>query len=166
MSGVNTATATLLVMTAGVVCQDVDVCGAGGGHICDLSRVSLQSNYSKERRPAAHPAERMRLNASIYLKDILEVAEFKQQLRFAIYGLIHLQFHNISNSLEVVVRFYWKDPRIIPNVEHMRGHDNLGSYVNLVGSCWKERIWMPDIYILHTIKIREPSYIFEPSSLR
>ena len=101
MSGVNTATATLLVMTAGVVCQDVDVCGAGGGHICDLSRVSLQSNYSKERRPTAHPAERMRLNASIYLKDILEVAEFKQQLRFAIYDLIHLQFHNFIISLIV-----------------------------------------------------------------
>ena len=88
MSCVNTATATvLLVITAGAVCQDVDVCGAGGGggHICDLSRVSLQTNYSKERRPTAHPAEIMRLNASIYLKDILEVAEFKQQLRFEIY---------------------------------------------------------------------------------
>ena len=34
-------------------------------------------------------------------------------------------------SLEITLRYYWRDPRIVPVVEHLNEEDTYGGYVNL-----------------------------------
>ena len=34
-------------------------------------------------------------------------------------------------SLEITLRYYWRDPRIVPVVEHLNEEDSYGGYVNL-----------------------------------
>ena len=64
------------------------------------------------------------------------------------------------------LRFYWKDPRVKPNEECMKHTDDNGDYINLISSEWINKIWMPDIHILHTTKMSTPSHHFQPSSIR
>ena len=68
-------------------------------------------------------------------------------------------------SLEVTLRYFWKDTRIKPLKEQLKGHDKSGSYVNLHQSM-ADKIWMPDAFIDQAINLRQPKYFYEPSSLR
>ena len=68
-------------------------------------------------------------------------------------------------SLEVTLRYYWRDTRIKPVQEYLNGKDLLGSYVNLHPGM-RENFWMPDTFIDQAINLRKPTYFLEPSSLR
>ena len=73
---------------------------------------------------------------------------------------------NCSNlSLEVTLRYFWRDARIIPVKEFLSGQDGIGQYINLHPSEAK-RLWMPDTFIDQAINLRKPTYYLEPSSLR
>lgn len=54
----------------------------------------------------------------------------------------------------------------MPNEECMKHTDDNGDYINLISSEWIDKIWMPDIHILHTTKMSTPSHHFQPSSIR
>ena len=65
----------------------------------------------------------------------------------------------------MTLRYYWKDPRIVPVTDHMNEEDSIGKFVNLHPSETKT-IWMPDTYIDQAVNLRKPKYFLEPSSLR
>ena len=69
-------------------------------------------------------------------------------------------------SLEISLRSYWKDLGIKPAEKYMEGSGDNEKYVTVVPSEWTDKIWMPDIVIMHAINLRTPTYNLEPSSLR
>jgi len=111
-------------------------------------KVMLAANYSRDSLPPTAEDAPVLLLASVNLRNILDVVETKQQIR-----------------LEVTLRYFWKDTRIKPLKEHLKGHDKSGSYVNLHQSM-ADKIWMPDAFIDQAINLRQPKYFYEPSSLR
>ena len=86
--------------------------------------------------------------SSVYLGNILEVKDKKQQV-----------------TLEIILRFYWTDKRITPIEEFLSGEDPVGSYVN-VDPLIVNDIWIPDAYIDEVLTIRTPKYERQPASLR
>ena len=110
--------------------------------------VKLEADYSKETLPPTEDEAPLLLRASVNLRNILEVIETKQQI-----------------SLEVTLRYYWRDTRIIPVQKYLNGKDSFGSYINLHPGM-RDNFWMPDTFIDQAINLRKPTYFLEPSSLR
>ena len=78
-------------------------------------KFSLPADYSVEVLPPTEAEDSpLELLASVNLRNILDVMETKQQI-----------------SLEITLRYYWRDPRIVPVVEHLNEEDSYGGYVNL-----------------------------------
>ena len=77
-------------------------------------KFTLPANYSVEVLPTTEDDTPVELLASVNLRNILDVMETKQQI-----------------SLEITLRYYWRDPRIVPVVEHLNEEDSYGGYVNL-----------------------------------
>ena len=85
-------------------------------------------------------------------------------------------------SLEITLRYYWRDPRIVPVAEHLNEEDSYGGYVNLhpgtadipslvmfsghIYTDETKKIWMPDTFIDQAINLRKPTYYLTPHSLR
>ena len=112
------------------------------------NKIQLSSDYSKESLPPTEDNSPVLLQASVNLRNILDVVETKQQI-----------------SLEVTLRYYWHDKRITPMQEHLKNEDSYGTYLNLHPQ-EREFIWMPDTFIDQAINLRKPKYYLEPSSLR
>ena len=72
---------------------------------------------------------------------------------------------NFFISLEVTLRYYWRDTRINPVKEYLKGEDMFGSYINLHPGM-RDKFWMPDTFVDQAINLRKPTYFLEPSSLR
>jgi len=115
---------------------------------CVSDKIILDGNYSLETLPPTEDQSPLLLQASMNLRNILDVVETKQQI-----------------SLEVTLRYFWKDGRITPVKEHLKGVDSIGPYINLHPSETK-RLWMPDTFIDQAVDLRKPTYFLEPSSLR
>lgn len=131
------------------------------------SRVSLASNYSIDTIPPTNDGSPLLLEVNIYLRSIFDVQETKQQIRWDIIKDNHNEVKPWF-SLEIILRSFWKDTRIKAIEKYMKVSDEIGKYVNLgpSGPAWTGTIWMPDIFIMHAIQIRAPTYLFEPSSIR
>ena len=96
----------------------------------------------------------------------------KLNSKSGMYWLYYILYHllNILNvlffSLEISLRSYWKDLGIRPAEKYIEGTGDNEKYVTVVPSEWTDKIWMPDIVIMHAINLRTPTYNLEPSSLR
>jgi len=111
-------------------------------------RILLDPEYSLHQRPPTQEGEPLLIQASINLRNILEVWE-KEQLV----------------SLETTLRLYWKDTRLRPDSKYLESADSFGEYVALNPSK-ADIIWMPDIFIDQVKAIRTPTYYTRPASIR
>ena len=62
-------------------------------------------------------------------------------------------------------RLFWRDTRIVPNVQHLIYSDPIGTYAN-INPDTVEDIWFPDIFVGEVISLRTPKYVREAASLR
>jgi len=112
------------------------------------NRILLEPDYSLHQRPPTDEGQPLLIQASINLRNILEVRE-KEQLV----------------SLETTLRLYWKDSRLRPDAKYLESSDSFGEYVALNPSK-ADVIWMPDIFIDQVKAIRTPTYYTRPASIR
>jgi len=112
-------------------------------------RLKVSEDYNMyERPPTQEEGKPLLIRASINLRNILEVAEKGQIL-----------------SLETTLRLYWKEPRIVPKLEHLDSEDSVGRYIAMNPRI-ADMIWMPDIFIDQAKAIRQPTYYTKPASIR
>jgi len=111
-------------------------------------RILLEPEYNLHQRPPTVEGEPLLIQASINLRNILEVRE-KEQLV----------------SLETTLRLYWKDTRLRPDANYLESIDSFGEYVTLNPSK-ADIIWMPDVFIDQVKAIRMPTYYTRPASIR
>merc|ERR1719513_116721 len=112
------------------------------------SKVEFTEDYSVHERPPAKEGEPVLIEASINLRNILDVAEKEQIV-----------------SLETTLRLYWKDERIKPAANTLDSEDSVGQYITLNPS-QAEKFWMPDVFIDQAKALRIPTYYTKPASLR
>jgi len=112
------------------------------------SKVEFTEDYSVHERPPTKEGEPVLIEASINLRNILDVAEKEQIV-----------------SLETTLRLYWKDERIKPAANTLDSEDLIGRYITLNPS-QAEKFWMPDVFIDQAKALRIPTYYTKPASLR
>lgn len=115
---------------------------------CSEENILRSPNYASDQIPVGENGSSLLVTSSINLRNIIEIAETKQQI-----------------SLETTLRFFWFDTRLKPRLEAMQGKDSFGTYVNLHPRV-ANSIWMPDIFIDQAISLRQPTYFTQPASLR
>jgi len=116
--------------------------------IASNSQIVFQEGYSVDERPPTTNNQPVLINASINLRNILDVAEKEQII-----------------SLETTLRLYWKDKRIKPLEKYIDSEDLIGRYVTLNPDKTKQ-FWMPDVFIDQAKALRVPTYYTKPASLR
>merc|ERR1719410_231215 len=77
-------------------------------------RVSFSEDYNSQLLPPTEDGGPVVIQASINLRNILDVAEKEQII-----------------SLETTLRLYWKDTRVKPLEKYLEGEDQTGQYVTL-----------------------------------
>ena len=93
-------------------------------------KFTLPNDYSVEVLPPTEDDTPVELLASVNLRNILDVMETKQQIREG-RGHHCIVIVCFPCSLEITLRYYWRDPRIVPVAEHLNEEDGYGGYVNL-----------------------------------
>lgn len=112
-------------------------------------KVRFSEGYSiHERPPSQVQGEPLLIQASLNLRNILDVSEKNQLL-----------------SVETTLRLYWKDSRIRPISRFLDSEDSVGTYLTLNPSR-AASFWMPDVFIDQAKAIRDPTYYTKPASLR
>jgi len=111
-------------------------------------KVIFSGNYSLHERPPTERGEPVVIQASINLRNILDVAEKEQLI-----------------SLETTLRLYWKDERVKPKEKFMDSEDSIGTYLTLNPSR-AAKFWMPDVFIDQAKALRVPTFYTKPASLR
>ena len=111
-------------------------------------KVSFSESYNANERPPTEKNGPLLIEASINLRNILDVAEKEQII-----------------SLETTLRLYWKDSRVKPKEKFLDSEDSLGRYLTLNPSR-ASKFWMPDVFIDQAKALRVPTYYTKPASLR
>lgn len=111
-------------------------------------RVSFSEDYNSQLLPPTEDGGPVVIQASINLRNILDVAEKEQII-----------------SLETTLRLYWKDTRVAAKAEYLDSQDSTGPYFTLNPS-HASRFWMPDVFIDQAKALRSPTYYTKPASLR
>jgi len=109
---------------------------------------AVSKDYNPQLRPPTEDGTPLQINASINLRNILDVAEKEQII-----------------SLETTLRLYWKDSRVVPKPEYIDGEDSVGHYLTL-NPDKASRFWMPDVFIDQAKALRVPTYYTQPASIR
>jgi len=112
------------------------------------SQLHIDENYNLHERPLSDDGGPLLLNASINLRNILDVDEKAQLV-----------------SLETTLRFYWIDKRIKPKEKYLESWDKFGNYTTLNPS-FAKILWMPDVFIDQAKALRIPTYYIQPASIR
>merc|ERR1719158_230025 len=112
----------------------------------DSSFLLLDDGYDKNLLPPSPDGAPLDISGVMNLRNILEVEEQMQQI-----------------TLEVTLRFYWKDSRVSVKEGALKGKKE---YLDLVKNEDYEMLWLPDIFIDQAIDIRNPRYLIDTDSVR
>eukprot|EP00088_Acartia_fossae_P023799 TRINITY_DN2480_c0_g1_i11.p1 TRINITY_DN2480_c0_g1~~TRINITY_DN2480_c0_g1_i11.p1 ORF type:complete len:369 (+),score=71.08 TRINITY_DN2480_c0_g1_i11:26-1108(+) len=115
---------------------------------CADYQLNIADGYNIHERPLEEGGGPLQVNASINVRNILDIDEKAQLV-----------------SLETTLRFYWKDHRIKPKQEYLESEDSYGKYTTLNPSM-ANNIWMPDIFIDQAKALRIPTYFVKPANIR
>lgn len=116
--------------------------------LSSATQIDIDPDYNLHERPPTENGSPLLINASINLRNILDVDEKAQIV-----------------SLETTLRFYWVDTRIKPKIKYLESTDSMGNYTTL-NPVLAKNIWMPDIFIDQAKALRTPTYYTQPASLR
>lgn len=111
-------------------------------------QIRIEPNYSLHHRPPTEADQPLLIEASINLRNILDVDEKAQLV-----------------SLETTLRLFWRDTRVRPVADYLESKDSRGNYTTL-NPIYAKQFWMPDIFIDQAKALRTPTYYTQPASLR